>query len=164
MKKLGLSLVVVSMMFACPAFAEEPAPAAPADGSTIIPLGTDHDRLCNDAKAMQSNRIRDLKSAVEYDKVTEAKLLEGATARETDANAKDVHAKQWRDFAAKQTDTRRQNAFNNFATWLESEAKTDRRFASERRIAAGQIGKGWREAQSAIAGHEKFLADLNANC
>ena len=152
------------MMFACPALAEETAPAAPADGSTIIPMGPEHERLCNDAKAMQANRIRDLKSSVDYDRDTERKLLDGAIARENDANAKEANAKLWRDAAGRQTDTRRQNAFNNFAVWLENEAKTDRRFAGERRNAAGQIGKGWREAQAAIAGHEKFLADLNANC
>lgn len=51
-----------------------------------------------------------------------------------------------------------------FATWLETEARTDRNFATERRQAAGIIGKGWREANSAISGHERFLADLKTHC
>lgn len=43
-------------------------------------------------------------------------------------------------------------------------ARTDRNFASERRQAAGIIGKGWREAFEAIKGHERFLADLKTHC
>jgi hypothetical protein len=164
MKKLGLPLVFVSMLFAVPAFADGSTQSKPTDGSAAVPLGYEYDRICNEAQKMQETRIRDLRAAIEYDKETERKLIEGAHVRESDADSKDNHARQWREHAGRVTDERKRAAFNNFATWLESEAKSDRRFARERREAAGIIGKGWREAQSAIAGHERYLADLRAQC
>jgi hypothetical protein len=165
MKKLGLSLVVVSMMFAAPAFAETPiAPAA--QGSEAIPLDDDHghDRLCGEAKQLQESRIRDLRAAVEYDKKIERELLEGAAVRDKDAAIKEKHAKEWREHASRTSSERRKRAFNEFASWLDSEARSDRRFAGERRDAARIIGKGWAEAVEAIKGHEKFLANLREHC
>jgi hypothetical protein len=164
MKKLGLSLVVVSMMFAAPAFAE--TPIAPAQGSEAIPLDDDHghDRLCGEAKQLQESRIRDLRAAVEYDKRVERELLEGIVARERDAAIKEKHAKEWREHGSKTSSERRKRAFNEFASWLDGEAANDRKFANERREAARIIRKGWNEAEAAIKGHEKFLANLREHC
>jgi hypothetical protein len=162
MKKLGLSLVVVSMMFAAPALAETPAPAV--QGSEVIPLGPEHERLCNEAKALQETRIRDLRAAVEYDKKVERELIEGSNVRERDAAVKERHAKEWREHAGRASDERKKRAFNEFANWLEGEARTDRNFAKERREAARIINKGWTEAFNAIQGHEKFLRDLREHC
>jgi hypothetical protein len=162
MKKLALPLLALSMMFAAPAFADEVKTAPPIQGVDAIPLGEGHERLCNEAKQLQENRIRDLRAAIGFDKETESKLLEGARVRDADAAVKERHAKEWREHAGR--NSQKANAFNAFATWLESEAATDRRFANERRNAAGIIGKGWREAENAIRGHEKFLADLRSNC
>ena len=165
MKKLALPLLALSMLFAAPAFADGPSPTAPpVQGSDAIPLGEGHERLCNEAKSLQESRIRDLRAAIEFDKETERKLLEGAKVRDADAAIKDRHAKEWREHAGRTENQGKKNAFNAFATWLETEANTDRRFAGERRQAAGIIGKGWREAAEAIRGHEKFLADLREKC
>jgi hypothetical protein len=162
MKKLGLLVSIVTMMFAAPAFAgEEPKAPAPQNDE-VVQLGPDHERLCREAESLQENRIRDLRAAIEYDKKVEADLLNGAKVREADAAIKEGHAKQWRDHAAR--NEKKRNAFLAFATWLETEARTDRNFASERRQAAGIIGKGWREAAGAIQGHERFLADLKTHC
>lgn len=162
MKKLGLPLLFVSMLFAAPAFAGEEPKAPSLQNDDVIQLGPDHERLCREAESLQENRIRDLRAAVEYDKKIESELLNGAKVRDADATIKEGHAKQWRDHAAK--NEKKRAAFNAFATWLETEARTDRNFATERRQAAGIIGKGWREAFSAIQGHERFLADLKTHC
>ena len=164
MKKLALPLLAISMMFAAPAFADESKTAPPVQGVDAIPLGEGHERLCSEAKQLQENRIRDLRNAIGFDKDTETKLLEGARVRDADAAIKDRHAKEWREHAGRAGNEGKRNAFNAFATWLETEAATDRRFAGERRQAAGIIAKGWREAEAAIRGHEKFLADLRAHC
>jgi len=163
MKKFALPLLAISMLFAAPAFAD-PTPVTPMQGEGATQNGPEYERLCNEAKTLQENRIRDLRSAIEFDKETERKLLEGASVRERDAEVKLRHAKEWRDHAGRSENGGKRNAFNAFATWLESEAATDRRFAGERRNAAGIIGKGWREAFEDIKGHEKFLADLRSNC
>lgn len=164
MKKLALPLLVVSMLFAAPAVAEGPSATPPVQGGEAIPLGEGHERLCGEAKQLQESRIRDLRAAIEFDKDTERKLLEGVRVREADAAIKDRHAKEWREHAGRASNEGRRNAFNSFATWLETEANTDRRFAKERREAAVIIARGWREAESAIRGHEKFLADLRSHC
>jgi hypothetical protein len=165
MKKLGLPLLFVSMLFAAPAFAGEEPKAAPSpslQSDDVIQLGPDHERLCREAESLQENRIRDLRAAIEYDKKIESELLNGAKVRDADATIKEGHAKQWRDHASK--NEKKRAAFNAFASWLETEARTDRNFATERRQAAGIIGKGWREAFEAIKGHERFLADLKTHC
>jgi hypothetical protein len=164
MKKLGLPLLFVAMLFAAPAFAgEEPRPAPPSlQNDDVIQLGPDHERLCREAESLQENRIRDLRAAIEYDKKIESDLLNGAKVRDADAATKESHAKQWREHASR--NEKKRAAFNAFATWLETEARTDRNFATERRQAAGIIGKGWREAASAIQGHERFLADIKTHC
>ncbi len=162
MKKLALPLVLVSLMFAAPAFSGEEPKAPPIQSDDAISLAGDHDRLCREAEGLQEGRIRDLKAAVEYDKKVEGELLAGAKVRDADAARKEDHAKQWRDHASR--NEKKRAAFNAFAAWLDGEARTDRKFATERREAAGIIGKGWREAASAIAGHERFLADLKTHC
>lgn len=161
MKKLVLPFLFATLL-AAPAFAGEEPKAPSLQNDDVIQLGPDHERLCREAESLQENRIRDLKAAVEYDRKVEADLLNGAKVRDADAATKEAHAKQWREFAAK--NERKRAAFTAFATWLETEARTDRNFATERRQAAGIIGKGWREANSAIAGHERFLADLKTHC
>ena len=85
MKKLGLLVSIVTMMFAAPAFAgEEPRPVAPPSlqNDDVVQLGPDHERLCREAESLQENRIRDLRAAIEYDKKVEADLLNGAKVRE----------------------------------------------------------------------------------
>jgi hypothetical protein len=124
----------------------------------------DDDVVCKDAVKLQENRIADLTSAVSYDKRVEKELLDGATAREKDADAKDEHAKKFRAAADKQKDDKKKSAFIEFAGWLESEAKTDRMFAKERKAAAAILGKGWAQAESAIEGHRKFLAKVKERC
>ena len=164
MKKLLLPLFAATLMFAGPAFADEPTSTLPAPGSEIIPLGPEHERLCNEAKGQQESRIRDLRAAIEFDKDTERKLLDGARVRDADAAIKDGHAKQWREHAAKASDAQKRNAFTSFAVWLETEARTDRKFATERREAAAIVNRGRTEAASAIGGHERFLNDLKTHC
>src|SRR5262249_45243743 len=138
---------------------------APAQPSEAIPLAAEHDRLCTEAINLQQNRIRDLKAAVEYDKKVERDLLEGAKVREADAALKEEHAKKWHEAADRHSNPERKRAFHAFASWLEGEARTDRRFAQERRDAARIIGKGWGEADGAIRGHEAKLTELrNGAC
>ncbi len=162
MKKLALPLMLVSMIFAAPAFAGEEPKAPAVQSDEALPLAGDHDHLCREAASLQENRIRDLRTAIDYDKKVELELISGAKIRDADATRKEEHAKQWRDHASR--NEKKRAAFNTFAAWLDGEAKTDRKFATERREAAAIIGKGWREAASAIAGHERFLADLKTHC
>ena len=161
MKKLVLPFLLVTL-FAAPAFAGEEPKTPSLQSDDVVQLGPDHERLCREAESLQENRIRDLRAAIEYDKKIESELLNGAKVRDADATIKEGHAKQWREHAAK--NERKRAAFTAFATWLETEARTDRNFATERRQAAGIIGKGWREAAGAIQGHERFLADLKTHC
>lgn len=161
MNKLALPLVLVSMMFAAPAFAGDEPKAPPVQGADAIALGA-HDGLCREAEHLQESRIRDLRAAIEYDKKVEGELIAGAKVRDADAARKDEHAKQWREHAGKNEHKRA--AFIAFATWLEAEARTDRKFATERREAATIIARGWREAAQGIAGHERHLADLKTHC
>jgi hypothetical protein len=161
MKKLALPLMLVSMVFAAPAFAGEEPKAPPVQGADAISLGG-HEGLCREAQEQQVNRIRDLRAAIEYDKKVEGELIAGAKVRDADAARKEEHAKKWREHAA--SNERKREAFNKFAAWLEGEARTDRKFASERREAAAVIARGWREAHNAIEGHERFLGELKTHC
>jgi hypothetical protein len=169
MKKLALPLLALSMMIAAPADADPaPAPtspsmlAPPSMGGDAIPLGGLDDQLCSRAKRQQENRIRDLRSAIEFDKEAERKLLAGADARIADAATKTQHAKEWRDWASTHPD--KASVANAIAAQFETEATTDTRFANERRQASNIINKGWREAFEAIKGHEKFLGELRGHC
>ncbi len=163
MKKLALPLVVVSMLFVAPAFADETSPTqVPAQGTEGIALN-EHDALCREAMTLQERRIRDLRAAIEWDKKTEKELLEHARIRDDEAKSKDEHAKRWRA-VAEHADPRRKAAFNTFAGWLEAEARTDRDFARERRNAAAIIAKGWGQAAQAISNHERQLAELKSAC
>ena len=140
----ALVIAAASVLVVTPAFAEED--------------------VCKEAIKLQENRISDLKSAVSYDKKVEKELLDGAAVREKDADVKDEHAKKFKAAADKQSDDKKKKAFTEFAGWLEGEAKTDRMFAKERKNAAGIIGKGWAQAESAIEGHKKFLSTLRDRC
>jgi hypothetical protein len=172
MKKLTLPLLALSLMFAAPADADNgsspgssgsmPAPPVVQQGGDAIPLGTLDDQLCTRAKHQQENRIKDLRSAIEFDKEAERKLLDGADARIRDAATKTQHAKEWREWGSKHPD--KANAANAIAAQFETEAATDTRFANERRQASNMINKGWKEAFEAIKGHEKFLGELRGYC
>lgn len=144
-RAIAIAIATGSLFVAAPAFAAD-------------------DDVCKEAVKLQENRITDLTSAVAYDKRVERELLDGANARDKDADAKDEHAKKFRAAADKQKDDKKKTAFGEFAGWLESEAKTDRMFAKERKAAAAIIGKGWAQAESAIEGHKKFLAKLRERC
>ena len=142
----ALVIAAASVLLVTPAFAAE------------------DDVICKDAIKLQENRIADLSSAISYDKKVEKELLDGAAVREKDADAKDEHAKKFKAAADKMTDPKKKQAFLEFASWLEGEAKTDRMFAKERKAAAAIIGKGWAQAESAIEGHKKFLGKLRERC
>lgn len=160
MKKIVLPFVLLSLLAAVPAYADDNQVMPPE----AIPLANEHEKLCREAISLQERRITDLKAAVEYDKRVEKELIEGARIRETDATQKDEHAKRFREAADRVSDAGKKRAFSAFATWLESEARTDRDFARERREAARVIGKGWAQALEAIRGHEKYLGELRTSC
>jgi hypothetical protein len=161
MKKIALPLVLLSLLAVAPAYADDSKIVAPDEA---IPLAGENEKLCREAISLQERRITDLKAAVEYDKKVERELHEGARVREADATAKEEHAKRFREAADKASDANKKRTFSAFATWLESEARTDRDFARERREAAKTIGKGWAQALEAIRGHEKYLGELRTSC
>lgn len=158
MKKIVAPFVLATLFAAVPVLADDTV--TPAQPSEVIPLGPEHDRLCTEAISLQERRIRDLKAAVEYDKKLERDLIEGAKTREADAAVKEEHAKKWHEAAERHPQAERKRSFHAFASWLEGEARTDRKFAQERREAARVIGKGWSEAEGAIRGHEAKLNEL----
>lgn len=160
MKKLALVVGLAVMAFAPVALADQ---KPQVQGGDAVQL-SDWDGICREAIHLQETRIRDLKAGIDFDRDVERKLLDGISAREADAGRKEDHARKWRELANRVSDQGKKDAFNKFAQWLETEARTDRDFARERREALRVINRQWNQAQAAIAGHERQLADLRSFC
>src|SRR5579871_2106416 len=111
MKKIVVPFVIAALSLAAIPAMADPTPTTPSD---VVALGPAHEQICRDAIALQEQRVRDLRAAIEYDKGVEAKLLEGVKAREDDAARKTEWAQKWRDAAGRADGERRRNAFNRF--------------------------------------------------
>jgi hypothetical protein len=163
MKKLALAVGIALLGLSSVAFADE-SRGAPVQGKDAIKLDEGWDGVCREAIHLQEQRIRDLRAAIEFDKDVERKLEAGVVTREHDADKKEEHARKFREWAGKTQRPGKADAFNKFAQWLETEARTDREFARERREAIRVINRGWTQAANAIAGHEAKLTELRSNC
>jgi hypothetical protein len=164
MKKIAIAVGVSLLALAGTVSADESKMNVPMQGNDAVAQGYEWDATCREGIQLQEQRIRDLRASIDFDKDVEQKLIAGVVARERDAGVKEEHARRWREHANHSQDQGKKDAFGKFASWLETEARTDRAFASERREALRVINRQWNQAANAIAGHERQLADMRSFC
>jgi hypothetical protein len=137
--------------------ANPPQPAPPGSSASQAEV------LCRDGVRLHEQRIRDLESATAYDRKLVTDLKSHIDAREKDAANKEAFAQRLRTTAAT-ADADKKAAFIEFATWLENEAKTDKRMAGERRDALKIIERQLKETEGAIESLRKAIVRRRAAC